>query len=721
MFAPYSRPGPQAAAMQAPDDLLSCLLVVAKAHGRPVTRESILAGLPAQRERLTPVLMPRAASRAQLDCQLVRAPLERLNGALLPAILLLQRERACVLVSMDNDRRSLRVVYPDFGDTAVNVSMDDLDPDYAGVCVYLRPLERFDDRAPAAPDSRGDHWFWSVIAESRPLYGDVLLAALLANLFALGMPLFVMNVYDRVVPNQAMDTLWVLALGLMLVLVGDLALRTLRGRFIDLASARSDVKLSAHIMERVLGMRMEHRPASAGSFAANLRAFETVRDFISSATITAVVDLPFALIFLVVIGWLGWPLLLPIVAGAGVLVIYALAVQARMQGLSETAYRASAQRNATLVEGLVGFETVKALGAEAMMQRRWEEGARLLARVGTQLRVLAASATHGAALMQQAVNLFVVVVGVYLVAANELTLGGLIACTMLASRAVAPIGTLAGLLVNYHAAATALDSLDRLMQCEIERPADKRYIARGNLQGAIEFRDVCFTYPGQSQPALRNVSLRLKPGEHVAILGRIGSGKSTLQKLILGLYQPNEGAVLVDGIDLRQIDPAELRRQVGWVQQDVTLFFGSLRENIAMGAPQADDEAVVRAAEIAGLLPAVNAHPRGFDMPIGERGESLSGGQRQGVAIARAVIKEAPILLLDEPTSSADHSSEEDIKRRLSQVAKGRTLVVVTHRTSLLELVDRVIVLDGGRVVADGPRDQVVNALRQGRVGKTAP
>ncbi len=721
MFAPISQSGAAAPDMPEPDDLLDCLLVVARSHGQAVTREAILAGLPVQRQRLSPMLMARAAGRAHLGCELVRSPLPRLNDALLPAILLLRGDKACVLLSFSEDRASVRVAYPHLGDTAVRVAVEDLEAEYTGICVYLRPLRQFDDRAPAARDSGQAHWFWSVIRESRPLYRDVLLAALLANLFALGMPLFVMNVYDRVVPNQAMDTLWVLALGLLVMLVGDLVLRTMRVRFIDLASARSDIKLSARIMERVLGMRMEQRPASAGSFAANLRAFETVRDFIGSATVTAFVDLPFGLLFMVVIGWLAWPLVLPIVLGAVLTILYAVAVQARMQELSETSYRASAQRNATLVEGLVGFETLKALGAEGVMQRRWEEGARLLARVGTQLRLLSSATVQGAAFGQQVVSLSVVVLGVYLIADNALTLGGLIASTMLASRAMAPIGAVAGLLVQYHAASTALGSLDTLMQCEVERPQDKRYLARGSLQGAIEFRDVSFTYPGQAQPALRSVSLRIQPGERVGILGRIGSGKSTLEKLILGLYQPTEGAVLVDGIDLRQLDPAHVRRQMGWVQQDVTLFYGTLRENIAMGAPLAADADVIRAAEVAGLLPMVNAHPRGFDMPIGERGESLSGGQRQGVAIARAVINDPPILLLDEPTAAADHSSEEDIKRRLGEFARDRTLVIVTHRASLLELVDRIIVLDGGRVVADGPRERVVSALRQGRVGKAAP
>ncbi len=704
----------------APDELLSCLLIVARAHGEVLTRDAIMAGLPAEHQRLTPGLFVRAARRARLSSQLVRHDLGKLKDALLPAIVLMDGEKACVVLDFTADRSAARVVYPELGDAPVTVPLVELDANYTGMAIYVRPSLRFDARAPEVRAGRHGHWFWSVIAESRPLYRDVLLAALLANLFALGLPLFTMNVYDRVVPNRAVETLWVLALGLSLMLVSDLVLRTLRSRFVDLASSRSDVKLSAFIMERVLGMRMEQRPVSAGSFASNLRAFESVRDFIGSATVVAFIDLPFALIFVLVIGWISWPMLIPLVIGAAIMLFYALAVQGRMHELAETTYRAGAQRNATLIEGLVGFETLKALGAESAIQYKWEKSAALLARVGAQLRLLSSTASNTSAFVQQLITLAIIIIGVYVIAERDLTMGGLIACTMLASRAMAPVGQVAGLLVQYHTAATALTSLNEMMLRDVERPDDTTFISRGSLKGAIDFRDVSFTYPGQSAPSLRNLSFSIKPGEKVAILGRIGSGKTTLEKLILGLYRPTEGAVLVDGIDLRQLDPAELRRQVGYVQQDVMLFYGSLRDNIMMGAPLADDADIVKAAEIGGIIGLVNQHPQGFDMLVGERGESLSGGQRQGVAIARAVINDPPILLLDEPTSSMDHSSEEDIKRRLTEFSRGKTVLLISHRTSLLDLADRIIVMDGGRIVADGPKEQVVTALRQGRIGKAA-
>lgn len=702
------------------DELLVCLQIVARTHGEAPTGDAVMAGLPAENAKLTPSLFERAAKRAHLSSRLVRSSIADLKAPLFPAVLLMQGDHACVLLGFNEDRSEAHVVYPDMADSTVQVATQVLDADYVGTAIYARPMQRYDARAPEVRAGRHGHWFWSVIAENRSLYRDVLLAALLANFFALGMPLFFRIVYDRVVPNQAFDTLWVLAIGVLIMLISDLVLRIMRGHFVDHASNRVDVKLSAFIMERVLGTRMEQRPASAGSFAANLRSFESMRDFIGSATVVAFIDLPFALIFILVIGMISWTMVIPLLLGAAVMVLYAQAVQGRMHELAEHTSRAGAQRNATLIESLVGFETIKALAAESPIQRKWEGSVAQMARLSAQLRLLSSTASNTSAFVQQLINLVIVVIGVYMIADNQLTMGAMLACTMLASRAMAPVGQVASLLVQYHTASTALTSLDEMMAHEIERPIETNFISRGRLKGDIEFRDVSFSYPSQSTPSLRNISFSIKSGEKVAILGRIGSGKTTLEKLILGLYRPTEGAVLVDGIDLRQLDPAELRRQIGYVQQDVMLFYGSLRDNITMGAPLAQDADIVKAADIGGIVGLVNHHPQGFDMLVGERGESLSGGQRQGVAIARAVINDPPIMLLDEPTSSMDYSSEDDIKRRLTAFCTERTVILISHRTSLLDMVDRLIVMDGGRIVADGPKEQVMTALRQGRIGKAA-
>lgn len=702
------------------DVLLECLVALTRLHDQPATRDALRAGLPLEGGRLTPSLFGRAASRAGLASRIVKRDLESLPEALLPAVLLLGDDEACVLVGWDEGRNVARVILPELCELPVDLPRAELAQRYIGTALLARPKHRFDRRTPEVGDVSQRHWFWGTMAESWHVYRDVLVAAFLINLFALALPLFTMNVYDRVVPNRALETLWLLGVGLMAVLVVDFVLRMMRGYFIDLASNRIDVRLSSMIMERVLGLRMESRPLSVGAFASNLRSFETVRDFITSATVTALIDLPFAVIFLLVILWIDWALAIPLAIGAALILAYAMSIQFKLHALAETSYRASAQRNATLIESLVGLETIKTVGAEGVMQRRWEKTVAFLTGISTQLRLLSASAINGSAWMQQFVSLAVIVVGVYRIADIHLTMGGLIACTMLVSRALAPIGQVAGLLVQYHNASTALSSLNQMMGLPVERPADAGFVSRPQIRGDIEFHDVHFSYPGQEYEALRGVSLRIAAGEHVAIIGRVGSGKSTLQKLVLGLYQPSGGAVRIDGIDARQLDPAELRRHIGHVPQDSNLFFGTLRENIALGKPFAEDADVIAAAEIAGIADFINVHPRGFDMMVGERGESLSGGQRQGVALARAVMGDPPILLLDEPTGSMDFSAEEGIKQRLAAYTAGKTLLVVTHRTSLLDIVDRLVVIDAGKIMADGPKAEVIEALAQGRVGRAA-
>lgn len=701
------------------DPLLDVLLLAVRLHGGNLTHEAALAGLPLEHGRLSPALFARAAQRGNLATRFVSRPLEELNRNLFPVVLLLADQHACLLTALDRKSRTATVIYPELGESRTVVPLDELAAGYLGDAIYLQPKFRFDTRSPEVGQVKRRHWFWSVLGENFPLYRDVLVAALLISLFALAVPLFIRNVYDRVVPNQALDTLWVLASGVLIILFGDILLRTMRSYFLDLASKRVDVKLSAFIMERVLGTRMEHRPLSAGSFASNLRSFETVRDFITSATVTAFIDLPFALIFLTVIGLIAWQLTLPILIGMLVVICGALLLQSKMHELSEMTYRASAQRNATLIESLVGLETIKTLGNEGVMQGKWESSVAYLAQISNRLRLLSTATLNLALWCTQSVNIAIIIVGVYLIMERDLTMGGLIACSMLSSRAMAPISQIAGLLTQYHHAITAFKSLSDILANPVERPEDANFITRQSFNGDIEFRDVSFQYPGQEIDALRNVSFKISAGEHVAVLGRVGSGKSTLLKLMLGLYQPTSGAIYLDGIDLRQLDPAEVRRFLGYVSQEVTLFFGSLRDNLAIGTPHAEDRDIIEAARAGALLDFVNRHPQGFDMQIGERGESLSGGQRQGVAIARAAIKDPAVLLLDEPTGSMDHSSEEQVKQELDKLARGKTTILVTHRTSLLNLASRIIVMDAGKVVADGPKEQVIEALRQGRIGRS--
>lgn len=700
------------------DPLLSSLIEIARFHGRGMTPEGFLSGLPLPEGRLVPSQLRRAAARAGLASRISRRDIRAIRTELLPVILLLENNESCILLGVDEDRGRAQVIFSEAGQGSAEIDLDMLLSIYTGYCIFVRPRFRFDARAPEIRKVVDRHWFWGALWKNMSLYKDVLIAAFLINMLAIAIPIFTLNVYDKVVPNAAFETLWSLSIGVLIIIVLDFSLRMVRSYVLDVASKRVDIELSALIMGRVLGMKMDNRPASVGSFAANLRAFESVRDFITSTSVTAFIDFPFALIFLAVIFWLGWQMAIPLMLVMLFLVIYALILQPKMQRLTEETYRATATRNATLVESLVGIEGIKTQCAEGVMQRKWEHSVSYLARIGADLRYLSSSVSTAAGSAQQLVTVSMVIIGVYLISENELSMGGLIACVMLSSRALAPFAQIAALLGQYQNAAMALSALDQVVEQPVERQDAESFVRRGHIDGEIEFSHVRFSYPNEGSDVLNDVSFKVKQGEHVAIIGKVGSGKSTINRLIMGLYQPTEGSVKIDGVDNRQLDPAEIRKAVGFVPQDPTLFFGTLRENITIGMPHVEDHAIVQAAELAGLEDMVGNHPKGFDMPIGERGESLSGGQRQSVAIARALVHEPNILLLDEPSSAMDNTTEEALKKRLAAYAKGHTMILITHRTSLLDLVDRLIVIDRGRIVADGPKNKVAEALRTGKVGR---
>ncbi len=702
-----------------PDPLVACLLMLARQHDLAASEFAVTSGLPLEGGRLSPSMFDRAARRVGLRAQVVQRDLTALDGLVTPAVLLLDDDRAGLLLRPVSDGEA-RLLLPENPEAEIRLGMDELEGLYSGYAILASPAHRYDARTPASDDGVAEgHWFWGTLRSSWRLYRDVALASVLINLFAVASPLFVMNVYDRVVPNQALETLWVLAIGVTLIFGFDFILRGLRGRFIDVAGSKADIELSARLFERVLGLRLDARPASAGAFANNLREFDGIRDFFASLTLTALVDVPFALLFLLVIWFVAGPLVLVPLTVIPILLVYGLFMQPRLRRASEQGMRAAAQKNATLVEALVEAETVRALGVEGRLQGQLERSVAESARWSAEARQWALSAANLATFLQQMVSVGVVVFGVYLISDGLLSMGGLIAAVMLSGRAVVPLAQIAGLLTRFFQASTALQTLNEVMKMPVERPEGKVFVTRPVLQGNIEFDHVSFMYPGQELPALQDASFRIESGERVAIIGRVGSGKTTANRLIAGLYQAQKGAVRIDGVDIRQLDPGDLRHNIAYVSQDNQLLFGSIRDNLTMGIAHVDDERIVRAAALSGVAAFVNRHPLGFDMPVGEHGSMLSGGQRQAVALARALVQDAPVLLLDEPTGAMDNSSEEHIKRELSGVVQGKTLILITHRASLLELVERVIVVDAGKVVADGPKAQVLDALRAGRIKQT--
>lgn len=705
----------EATGMATDDPLAACLVAITKIHERPFSAQALTAGLPLVDGRLTPGLAVRAAERADLSARVVRRRLSAISDLVLPAVLLLNDRQACVLVARPA-RGTAEVIFPDSGEGTRTLPLAELEAQYAGLALFVQPRFRYDRRSAEFEGGRGKSWFWGTLAKFWWIYAQVIVAATLVNLFAVAMPLFIMNVYDRVVPNQATETLGVLASGIVVVYLFDFLMRTLRGYFVDVAGRGADVLLASRIFSHVLGIRMAHRPASAGAFANNVKEFEALREFFTSATIVALVDVPFVALFVAVVAFIGGPVAWVLILAVPAVLVVGLLLQIPMDRVVRRTFRESAQKHAILVEALGGLETIKGLGAEGRAQRAYEEMVGLTAQSSLKARLLSALAVNFSATVQSLVTVSVIVVGVVLINNGELTVGALVACTMLSTRAMAPLGQIAGLLTRYNQSMASLGALNRIMKLPIDRPDGQRFLHRPVIEGDIEFRDVTFHYPQQELAALRNVSFHIAPGERVGIIGRIGSGKSTVVRLILGLYEPSEGAVLVDGTDMRQIDPADLRRAAGFVAQDVYLFYGTVRENIAYGAPHADDEAILRAARLAGVDEFTSQHPRGLDMIVGERGESLSGGQRQAIAVARALLLDPPLIMLDEPTSAMDNATERRFLQRMAEAHAGRTVIVVTHRSSMLALVDRLIVLDGGQVVADGPKDKVLQSLAQGRL-----
>ena len=598
------------------------------------------------------------------------------------------------------------------------LSFETLRDIYTGYVIYLKPQFKFDERAGADDKRRKGHWFWETLATEKNIYRDVIIASLLSNIFAFAMPLFVMNVYNRVVPNNAVETLWVMAIGVFIMITADFALHMARGYLTDLAASRTNTRLSADMMEQVLSMRSEARPASVGSMVNSIQGFDSVRSFISSATVFAYVDLPFSIFFIIVIAIIAWPLAIPILIGGLLVLAEAVMVQKQMRELSETTNRASSLKNATMVESLVAIESVKTQNLESTVQNRWEKTVAHLEAANVKMRLLSSAVISWTQWINVTISIATMVIGVYLIRANAISMGSLIAAYMLSSRAMMPISRVAGLLMQYYSTSRSLSALDDIMNKETEHEEGVTFLSRPDIAGGIQFRDVGFTYPEQERPALSALNFTVKPGEHVAIVGPIGSGKSTLFKLILKLFRQTEGSILIDGTDSRQMDPAELRRAVGVVPQEVMLFYGTLRDNLVMGNPYITDQALLQAIQISGVDGIVKNHPKGFDMQVGERGANLSSGQRQAVAIARAVLKNPSLLLLDEPTSAMDSGSEERVRHNLKIFAKDKTLLLVTHRTALLDLTERVIVLDGGRIVADGPKEQILAALKEGAIGR---
>ncbi len=698
------------------DPIADCLVILSKIYGQPISRTALRAGLPLEDNRLSVGLTARAAGRAGLSSRVLSRSLKQMSTLELPCILLLNPDKACVLTDINYESQMLTVVMPESGMGKETLPIADLEKSYSGYTIFVHPsFDRIKDTSRLErPKKRS--WFWGKMLSSWRIYRDVLVASFLINVMGLATPFFILNVYDRVIPNSAFETLWVLAIGIGIVYFFSLLMQSLRGYFVDLAGQKASLNMSAELMEKTLGMKMSSRPESVGSYSNKIQQFDSIRDFITSFSITALIDMPFVALALLVIWYIAGPIVFVHIIAICFLLLYSLVIHRPLKTAIENTYQATSKKNAILVEGLNGLENLKMLGAENKVQKDWEDSISLITRWGSRSRFLSTSVNHIASFVQNGTVVAVVIAGVYSISEGFLTQGGLIAIVILTRQAIAPMTQFVGLLARDHRARTAYQTLKKIMMVPVERPPESTFLHRATLRGAIEFKNVSFKYPDQNAYALKDISFSLKAGEHVGLIGSIGSGKSTLGKLLIGLYDPEEGMVTVDGTDTRQIDPNDLRYFIGCVPQDITLFRGSVKENIIMGHPDVDDEVILRAAQLSGVTEIVMKHSAGFDMPVGEQGRSLSGGQRQTVALARAVLHDPPILILDEPSSSMDARTERRLCNNLKSILDGKTLLLVTHRASLLTLVDRVIVLDNGSIRADGPKDNILEAIQRGQL-----
>lgn len=576
-----------------------------------------------------------------------------------------------------------------------------------------------DDHGVKIPKPRFAPWLMEPMRRNRSVYLKVALAAVMINVFGLMTSLFTMTVYDRVVPNNATSSLVALSIGLAIIVVFDFMLKLLRAYFVDIAGASIDREVGETLFDRLLKLRLDLKKGSTGALTGLMRELEALRDFFTSATMTAVVDLPFIFLTLLVIALIGgWLVLVPALMIPIVILVGAL-TQPAMDRLSAQAMGEGLAKQSVLVETVGGLETVKASGAGPLLARRWDRAMENHASSSLRQRLISSIGITTATSAGTISYAGVVIVGVGMIAKQELTMGGLIACSILGGRAVAPLAQISQLLSRMTSTRTAYRQLNEMMNLPPEGP-EKEGLKLGRPEGKIEFRNVSFRYPGAPEKTLEGINFTVQPGEKVALLGRVGSGKSTIARLLLGLYPPEEGLVMLDGTDIRQLDPADLRRHVGAALQESVLLTGTVRENIGLGREHVDDEELLRAADLSGTHSFMGQIANGYDLRLADRGEGLSGGQRQSIALARALAGRPPVLVFDEPTSAMDAQTETALLQRLQTELQDRTLILITHRPPLLALVSRVILVDHGKIAADGPRDQIMQQLMRPRAATAA-
>jgi ATP-binding cassette subfamily C protein LapB len=697
------------------DPLLACLDYITTLFGMPFSSHGTIAGLPLDDNgRLTLKHFARAATRSGLTASVVRKKPTTVAPMIVPFIAILANGDAAVITSISKKSKSLKLVFPASSSITREVSFSWLEKRSTGHVVYVtREFVSNDATAKSSASTKKRHWFWSPMMSYAPSWMNIIIAALVVNVIGLATPLFIMNVYDRVVPNLAIPTLWALSAGVAIALLFDLILRQLRSVVLDWTGRRVDMSVASELFEHALSIKTGDRRITAGSLANNIREFEVIREFFTSSSLIALTDLLFISVFLAAIWFLVGPLcLVPIITVAIVLTI-SLIFQMPIGRSVEQSMTEASQRHSILVESLIGIESIKASGSEGSMQRKWEDAIAATARANSRSRFWSSWVTNLTTSVQQTSGIVVIVWGVFLIIDGSITIGALIATSILSGRALSPLSGIAATLARAHQAFAAMKDISTIMKLPSERATQ----ARGGQELTskdIQIEGLTFTYAGGHVEALKNINISIAHGERVGIVGRVGSGKSTFGKLLAGFYEPTEGNIRLGGLDLRSFNIADVRSAVGYVPQDPELFTGSIRDNIIMGRPETSSEDLMQTIQIAGIDRFIADNPEGLGLQVGERGRSLSGGQRQAVALARILLRDPDILFLDESSSAMDAMTEGNLGAALINWADaGKTLIVATHRGSMFTLVDRLIVIENGQVAADGPKDQVLQYLRQ--------